>query len=768
MATTTEKKYLEVTMPVSGEVGLTGFSGGEAMSRLFSYQLELESRAAIEPNEIVGKNVTWKIEYTKGKPRLFNGFISRFAASSVDLRGFRVYRAEVVPWLWFLTRTSDCRIFQNKAAPDIIKQVFTDLGFKENTDFKLSLAGTYPKREYCVQYRETAFNFVSRLMEQEGIFYFFVHNDGSHMMVLGDRKTAYVKAVENQVAYSGVRRGPGQISTLEHQFAFRSGVWTQTDYNFETPRTNLLTTSKTVVKLDGEDKFELFDYPGEYTVKADGTTATKTRMDEEELTFEVVSGTGGCTTFGPGAKFTVETKDVPAEQGKSYVLTAVQHVATDLSSSNTARRPSYSNSFTAIPDSVVFRPARLTIKPTVQGPQPAVIVGPKGQEIYTDKYGRVKVQFFWDRRGKLDENSSCWMRVTQIWAGKRWGASFWPRIGQEVIVDFLEGDPDRPLIVGSVYNADQMPPYLSDDKNPGPDDKHKNDNKVSGIKTNSTPGGVGFNELRFDDTKGKEQVFIHGERNMDVRVKNESMERVISNRHLIVGWKSADEEGDYQQGGDQRELVYQDKHLNVKRNQVEKVEGNMQLTVGKGEADDGGKVDIVIEKDKKELIEQNSHLHVKYCRKEQVDQDQALTVGGNLAESVGGKYHLHVKTDRNEKVDGTQSLDVGCNQYEKVGQNHALDAGMAVHIKGGMTVVIEAGMQLTLKVGGNFVDISPAGVAIQGTMVLINSGGAPGSGSGSSPTSPEEPAAPDDAQEAKPTKPALADNAKTGQKSAPG
>jgi type VI secretion system secreted protein VgrG len=345
------------------------------------------------------------------------------------------------------------------------------------------------------------------------------------------------------------------------------------------------------------------------------------------------------------------------------------------------------------------------------------VVGPPGEEIFTDRYGRVKVQFFWDRQGKHDADSSCWVRVAQVWAGNRWGAFFWPRIGQEVVVTFLEGDPDQPLITGSVYNADQMPPYLGK----GPDSQHPNDNKLAGLKSNTTTGGIGFNEWRFDDTRGKEQVFVHAERDMDVRVKHDSRERVLHDRHLIVG---SDKDG---KQGDQRELVYQDKHLNVKRHHVEHIEGNMQLLVG-GDGDNGN-LDVVLKKDKKELIQ--------------------------------GDDHLHVKGARNEKVDGTQSLTVGQNQQEKVGQNHALEAGVQVHIKAGATLILEAGAQLSLKVGGNFVDINPAGVSIVGTMVLINSGGAAGSGSGSSPTPPQ------DAKEAQPTKPDVANDAKSGHKSAP-
>jgi type VI secretion system Vgr family protein len=406
------------------------------------------------------------------------------------------------------------------------------------------------------------------------------------------------------------------------------------------------------------------------------------------------------------------------------MLTSVQHSATQPSEfvsgeGGTASEASYNNSFTCIAADIIFRAPRITPKAIVQGPQTAVVVGPKGEEIFTDKFGRVKVQFHWDREGKKDENSSCWMRVAQIWAGKRWGASFWPRIGQEVIVDFLEGDPDQPIIVGSVYNAEQMPPYLGE----GPDSKHKNDNKVAGIKSNSTKGGVGFNEWRFDDTKDKEQIFIHAERNMDVRVKNENMERIISHRHLIVG-----NEKDGKKSGDQREMVYQDKHMKVHRHQIEHIGGNMELLIGKGD-EGSGSLDI--------------------------------NIAGKKTETIGGDNDYHLKGERKEKIDGSTSLTVGGSQQEKVGTKHALEAGQEIHLKAGMKVIIEAGVQLTIKGPGGFVDIGPSGVTIQGTMVLINSGGAAGSGSGSSPATPK------DAKEAKPTEPTVADDAKTGQKSAP-
>lgn len=687
---TQDTRLLNLNTPLGKDVLLlAAFSGQETMSRLFSYQLDaLSTKAGIDPTAIVGKNVTWSVQHHDKEPRFFNGFVSRFGAGPRTIQDLYAYRLEVVPWLWFLTRTANCKIYSGSDAlrtgPEIIKKVFDDLGF---SDYKLDLKRSYEKREFCVQYRETAFNYVSHLMEEEGIFYFFQHTNGKHVMVLADHKGAYKDVPENKVRYTGGDVAPNQLTQWDHQYEFRPGKWAQTDYNFETPSTSLLVNTKTVVPVAGVDKFEIFDYPGDYPVKSEGDAEVKVRMEEEEAAYDVVTAAGECCTFTPGGKFTVEEHDVKSEAGKGYVITSVNHEATDTSYTTQAIRSSYSNSFTAIPDKITFRPERVTERPRVMGPQPAVVVGPAGQELHTDKYGRIKVQFFWDREGKKDENSSCWIRVAQSMAGKRWGMAFWPRIGQEVVVAFNEGDPDRPIVIGMMYNAEQMPAYQGG----GPDGKHASDNKVSGFKSNSTMGGSGYNELRFDDTKDKQQIFIHAERNMDTRVKKDDMTNVLENQHLTVG-----------------------------KDQKEKIEGNREGLVV-------GTQDVVTTGVKKELMEADSHEHVK----------------GN----------------HNEKVDQKKSLTVGMDLHEKIGMNYAHESGMNVYIKAGMCLVLEAGMQISLKVGGNFVDVSMAGVAINGMpMVLINSGGAAGAGS------PPQPTEPQDAKKAEPT---AADESKSGQKSAP-
>lgn len=446
---------------------LLSFRGREEMSRLFQFQLEMVSDdSGIAAKDVVGTNITFSTSNRDGEKRFFNGFIHRFVAGDADKEGRRSYRADVVPWLWFLTRTTDCRIFQEKTVPEIIEQVFQDLGF---SDFKLELKGSHPKHTYRVQYRETDFNFVSRLMEEEGIFYFFRHEDGKHTMILADQASAYVagdqKTVDYPLHYTS-QSEEGIITRWEHSYEFRTGKIAQTDYNFETPSTSLMTNEPTVMKIPGTDKYEFYDYPGDYANTGDGSPLTRLRMEEEEAAHDVVDGESTCRTFVPGSTFSIGKHKVPSEAGSSWVLTTVEHTAREAmpyetgaaGASTDEQTDLYHNTFTSIPSKTVFRPQRTTRRPFVQGPHTAVVVGPAGEKIYPDNYGRVKVQFFWDREGKKDEKSSCWVRVSQNWAGQDWGGVFIPHIGQEVIVEFLEGNPDRPIITGRVYNAEQVIP----------------------------------------------------------------------------------------------------------------------------------------------------------------------------------------------------------------------------------------------------------------------------------------------------------------------
>jgi type VI secretion system secreted protein VgrG len=561
MMYTQDNRLISITTPLGKEaLLLNGFAGNEGISRLFKFDLDLLSEdPAISFEALVGQKATISIKTIDGGERYINGFVSRFAQSGSDER-FTHYQAKVVPWLWFLTRTADCRIFQNMTVPDIITKIFCDLGF---SDFQNSLQGGYEPREYCVQYRETDFNFVSRLMEQYGIFYFFKHEKNKHTLVLADSKSAHqpcpgqAKAKYEHAA--GAFQKEDQINSWHIEQQLRPGKYALSDYNFETPSTSLAVNVPSTVNIGGNGKYEIFDYPGEYTKKAEGESLAKIRMEEEETPNLVVTGASNCRAFCSGHRFDL-TEHYRQDMNKSYLLTEVHHVAsvggsyTDGTGGDTSS--SYSNRFVCIPHSVPYRPRRVAPKPVIQGVQTAVVVGPSGEEIWVDKYGRVKVQFHWDREGKKDEKSSCWIRVSQNWAGRRWGAMFIPRIGQEVIVSFLEGDPDQPLITGSVYNAEQVVPYNL------PKEQTK-----STMKSDSSKGHGGFNELRFEDKKGSEQIFLHAQKDMDQRVKNDSREWIGKDRHLIVK-------------GKQKELVEGDKHLNVKMNHTEKVGQVLSIKAG--------------------------------------------------------------------------------------------------------------------------------------------------------------------------------------------
>lgn len=744
MSYTQDGRPLSIQTPLDKDkLLLIGFHGDEGMSQLFSFQIEVLAETATEVafDQLLGQKVTITVEISTGKKRYFNGIVSRVTEGQQGSI-FREYTLEVVPQIWLLARQAQSRIFQHITVPDILKKVF------EGLDVSYELQGAFYKRDYCVQYRETDFNFACRLMEEEGIFYFFKHSDGSHKMVVANSPTSHEEVpIASNVIYETVEGGFREESRIHSWIkmqGLRSGKYTLWDHSFELPHKHLEASKTTLesvsvgtvthkLNVANNQKLEIYDFPGEYAQRFDGVNASGgdqqsdlqnifednkrtvgIRMQEETVPAVLIQGASQCGQFTSGHKFTLQRH---FNANGVYVLTTVRHGCRqdNYRSSNAAF--SYSNSFTCLPIDLPFRPRRTSAKPIVPGSQTAVVVGPSGKELFTDKYGRVKVQFHWDREGKNDADSSCWIRVGQLWAGKRWGASFWPRIGQEVIVDFLEGDPDQPIIVGGVYNAEQMPPYMGD----GLDSKHKNDPNVSGIKSNTTLGGVGFNEIRFDDTKGKEQVFLHAERNFELTTKNDSLARTYGSRHQIIG-----QEKDGSKTGDQLETVYHDKQIKVNHDYVEQIGNSMQLYIG-GIDGGTGDLDIVVDGEKKESVGKDDHLHVKGNRKEKIDSDQSLTVGGS--------------------------------QQEKVGMKHAVDAGQEIHLKGGMTVVIEAGMQLTLKAAGGFVDIGPAGVTIQGPMVMINSGGAAGSGSGSSPSSPTDP------KQASPKDPTVADDSKSGQKS---
>jgi type VI secretion system secreted protein VgrG len=716
MAYTQTNRRIAISTPLGEDVLLLrGFSGVESISQLFHFDLDLLSESdSIKFSDVVGKSVTLRIFDAQGAERQWNGLISRFSQGSQGSR-FTSYRAEMVPWLWFLSRTADCRIFQKKKVPDIIKKIFGDLDFK---DFELRLYGEFAPRDYCVQYRETDLNFVSRLMEEEGICYYFQHKDKKHVLILANDPAAHDPCPNQKIA----RYEPGggsipfedTVTQWHYQEEFRTGAWAHTDYNFETPSNSLAVTVK------GKNPYEIYEFPGEHDARSEGDRLARIRLQEQTVPTSVSQGVSGCRYFGSGFKFTLQDH-YRNDLNQAYLLTTVHHSATEGGDyevgSGSDEEFSYRNSFECIPFSTPFRPARVTPAPFVQGCQTAVVVGPSGEEIYTDKYGRVKVQFHWDREGKKNENSSCWIRVSHPWAGQGWGAVAIPRIGQEVVVDFLEGDPDRPMIVGRVYNAERMPPFTLPGKA-----------MISGVKSNSTKGGGGNNEISLDDTKGNELINIHAQYDQQKKIEHDERVNV---------------------GNDRTEQVGHDEKITIGNNRTEKVGVNENITIGSNRTESVGvNEQIAIGSNRTETVGSNETITVALMRTRNVGINemvnigaaqeitigglQTLTVGAMRTKSVGASENASIGANQTTDIGANQSITIGANLSETIGSDHSenvssnrtASVGKSDSLDVGKKLTINAGDQITITTGDASISMKKDGtITIQGKNITLKASG---------------------------------------------
>ncbi len=743
------------------------YRGTEGLCQLYRFEIDLASHEeGTTLEDIIGKPAVLSINTSQGE-RWFHGVIGRFEMTG-ETHGLSYFRAELVPSLWFLTHRYNSRIFQERSVKQIITAVLTQGGLPSDRFDMGNLSGTYDPREYCVQYRETDYNFICRLMEEEGIWWYFEQSQDKHMLMMADSTAGY-KPIEGEASLP-YRPVTGLNVEEEHVFRFRVSQSTRqgkvvlSDFNFENPALNLEATAD-----NGRSPgLEFSDYPGEYSDQARGAALATIRA--EEFAASRVRGIGQSNSRRISPARTFELAEHPSESfNASYLVTSALHqgkqaihrtatgergrtsildarvhqsllaaqrhetpairelaegllqVASRLGSGDpTARRelthwlyhggqvvrnlastasatgsnplewltipnlvediaassvvdsdaPIYECRFECIPADVTYRPPRITPWPVMRGVQTAQVTGPEGEEIYPDEYGRVKVHFPWDREGKHDENSSCWIRVSQGLAGGNYGIMFLPRIGQEVVVDFLEGDPDKPLIVGRVYNADHMPPYEL------PKEKTK-----SVIKTRSSTGGGGSNEIRFEDLKDKEQILIYGQKDIHIRAENDRVETIGANRHLTVG------------------------------------------------------------NDRFETIKKNYHLKVK-------EENLNIEVGGDQSLAVGGKVSI--------KVGGTHSTDVGSDVVEKFGAGHKHEVTMTYALKA-LAVKIEASTGIELKCGGSSIVLTPAAIFIVGgPLVNINTGAGPPvtapTAQATAPEAPEEPTAADEVEHGRDTR----------------
>jgi type VI secretion system secreted protein VgrG len=562
---------VEIRTPLGPDVLLFHrMTATEHLGRLFQFDFHLLSAEPdIQFNDILGQNITTRLTLPGNKERFFNGYVSHFSQQGT-FQNYNAYRAIVHPWLWFLTRTADCRIFQDQTVPDIIKSIFKDNGF---SDYEESLSGHYRTWNYCVQYRETDFNFVSRLMEQEGIYYYFKHQKNKHILVLADSISSHdpYPGYEKLPYYppdDNLRRERDHIYEWTITQGIQPGVYALNDFDFTRPKADIQVKSS-IQRDHAHASMEIFDYPGEYSDTGDGEGYVRTRIEALQMEHELAQGQSNARGLSVGSVFSM-TGYPREDQNREYLIVSATHeVESDIYTSGQSAGSSqvYTCSFSALTSKQPFRPARTTAKPIVQGPQTALVVGPSGDEIYTDKYGRIKVKFHWDRYSPSNETASCWVRVAQIWAGKQWGGIHLPRIGQEVIVEFLEGDPDHPIITGRVYNNDNMPPYTL-----------PANATQSGIKTRSSKGGSAdnFNEIRFEDKKGSEEIYLHGEKNWVIKIENDKNQTIDHDENLSVGNNRT-----VTVGKTQKESIGDDFTLTVGKQFSHEVGQDMSLNVGK-------------------------------------------------------------------------------------------------------------------------------------------------------------------------------------------
>jgi len=733
MAITLANRPFRLTTPLGPDKLLpVEFSGTEEVSKLFEFRLSMlaENATKIEFDKIIGQKIAVEIDMPGHKTRYFHGICNSFAEGRRDA-SFTRYKMEIVPQFWLLTRRTQCRIFQQINVPDILKQVLK--GF----DVKYELHGKYLERDYCVQYRESDFSFASRLMEEEGIYYYFQHDKNGHTQVIADTPQGHADVPDFPKAIFDEARGGNRddmrVTDWEKVQELRSGKVTLWDNCFELPQ-QPLEAQKTIheavpvgkvthkLKVADNDKLELYDYPGAYAQRFDGvdpgggdragdlkkifednTRVAKLRVEQEATESLEIRGTSNCRQFTAGQKFTLERH---FNADGAYVLTGVTHTAKMGADYRTGEGDilSYENQFTCIPVALPFRPSLVMPKPTVAGTQTATVVGPAGEIITCDKYGRVKVQFHWDRHGKKDAKSSCWVRVSQNWGGANWGGMFIPHHGQEVIVDFEEGDPDRPLIIGRVYNAETMPPL-----------------ELPANKSKSAIRDHGGNEIIMEGHGGVQQIKIHSPH---------------KNTTLTMGAPRNPPEGfSFVTDGNGHFYVLENVKWDVDGNHSEDIAGNETITVH------GHRVHKTYITSH-ELVGATKTLTVLgalnelvvVSRTEETGGFRAIVTGGYKKEHVAGWSSFSVGVNHSVSVGAMHSVKVGGKMTVNVGGDHGLDvvgdsiheAGCALTLKGATVsvhgknkVYIEDGAEITLKCGSSSIAMKPDSITLTATNITV-------------------------------------------------
>jgi type VI secretion system secreted protein VgrG len=558
-------RLLAISTPLGRDVLLLErLAGSEGISSLFELQATVRSkRDPIAPADILGSLVDVTLDLGRGQQRVWNGLVTAMEEAPALARGLRSYLLTIRPKLWLATQRQDCRIWLDKTALDVADVLLGEHGIPGPD--RSGVASAPNPLPYSVQWNETDFNYLARRFEDDGLFYWFEHQAGAHRLVVANHASGYRDGAEPRVRLSFGSTDANHIHHWQRRYVLTPGRRAARDWNFETPLSPPQATAPSLVSLPPPNSaYEIYEYPGRFLTAAQGEVATRFRIQAIEGDHDATEGASRTRTLAPGRRFTPYEVAQPERAYEPHVVTRIVHQAEDGGYETGGRGPQqYSNWISAIPARVPATPHQTTPRPRIAGAQIAVVAGPPGEEIHTDQHGRIKLRFPWDRRARGDGSDTCWVRVAQGWAGTGWGAQVIPRVGMEVLVCFADGDPDRPLVIGVVPNPVNKVPYCLPD------------NKTRMVIKSKTHKGVGFNELSFEDESGREQVFVHAQRDMTSKVLNDHVEDIGHDSRAQVG-----NDQTITIGHDSQARVGNNKTVSIGQSKQESVGREMSLSVG--------------------------------------------------------------------------------------------------------------------------------------------------------------------------------------------
>lgn len=723
--------------PLAEDLLFKSLTGTEQLSDIFLWDLTMLSpRNNIQAKELLGKGITIEIE-TEGAQRYLNAQITQFQKTGQEER-YTEYQAKLRPWFWYATLSSDCRIYQHKNVVQIADEVLADYPFT----VKKKLYDNYKEIGYCVQYNETDFDFLSRLFEQEGIYYYFEHQDGEHALVLAD----YIGSHKPLPDYEEIRYiSADQLGTAGeeciHSWAVvesvRPGRYVTSDYDFKKPQAQLQQI-RSALNDHAHADYEMYQWGHGYTDPAHGEHLTRVELERLQQGKMLVTGKTNARGMAPGHTFKLyfHPDDL---QNAEYLITEVKYKFNENPYASGEDHPDWTLDFTVQKSTEQYRPAKKTPRPSVLGIHTAKVVGPPGEEIWCDKYGRVKLQFPWDRYGQSDENSSCWVRVSSPWAGGNFGGVNIPRIGQEVLIEYINGDINRPVIVGRVYNDFNMPPWGLPAAA-----------VVSGLKSN-THKGSGYNEFSMDDTAGNEKITIHGQHDMNTTVRNDQANTIHNNQTNTIHKDqtntiknnqetTVDKDQTNTVKENQTNTIIKDQTTTVKQSQINTIHNDQTNTIQNNQTNTVNANRSTVVKEGNNSLTIDNGTHTVTVKKDSIhtvqDGDRSVTVAnGNYfvraekndasihaqkSASLNGKNVAFVTSDKLVSVQA-KKVQIGNEASKDIAATNDISAiSEKITLQCDKSQISIDGSEIVLSHGMHSITINAEGITIDGTLLKLN------------------------------------------------